>query len=119
MCDQRTFNLRSAHTMAGDVDDIVDAPGDPVIAVLIAPTAVAGEVFALVGREVGLLEAGVVAIDGAHHSGPGSGYAEVARGLAFKHLTVGVDDLRRHPEERPRCRTGLQLGCAGQGRDQD
>src|ERR1700752_3152463 len=119
MCDQRTFNLRSAHTMAGDVDDIVDAPGDPVIAVLIAPTAVAGEVLALVGREVGLLEAGVVAIDGAHHAGPGPGDAEIAGGLAVKHLAFGVDDLRHHAEEWPRRRTALQLVRARQRRDQD
>jgi hypothetical protein len=48
--------------MAGDVDDVVDAAGDPVIAIGIAPAAVAGEVLALVGREIGLLETDVVAI---------------------------------------------------------
>src|SRR5262249_17504497 len=98
---------------------VVDTTGDPVIAVGIAPTAVAGKVLALVGREVGLLEAGVVAIDRAHHPGPGPGDAEIAGGLAFEHLAVGVDDLRRHAEERPRRRARLQLGRAGQRRDQD
>jgi hypothetical protein len=29
--------------MAGDVDDVVDAAGDPVIAVGVAPATVAGE----------------------------------------------------------------------------
>ena len=70
--------------MAGDVDDVVDAPSDPVVAVGGAAAAVAG--LALVGREVGLLEAGVVAIDRAHRAQPGADETEIAGGLAFQHL---------------------------------
>ena len=57
MGDQRALDLGGAEPMAGDIDDVVDAAGDPVIAVGVAPAAVAGEIFALVGGEVGLLEA--------------------------------------------------------------
>ena len=45
MRDQRRFHLRRAHAVAGDVDHVVDAAGDPVIAVRVAPAAVAGEVL--------------------------------------------------------------------------
>ena len=45
--DQRRFDLGRAHAVAGDVDDVVDAAGDPVVAVLVAAAAVAGEVETL------------------------------------------------------------------------
>jgi hypothetical protein len=41
--------------VAGDVDHVVDAAGDPVVAVLVAAAAVAGEVVAGNVREVGLV----------------------------------------------------------------
>src|SRR5579872_3055760 len=119
MRHQRAFDFRGAHAMAGYVDDVVDAAGDPVKAVGIAAAAVAGEVFSLEGREIGLLETGVIAIDGAHLPGPGFRDAEIARRLALQHLTVAVDDLRHHAEERPRRRTRLEFRGAGQWRDQN
>jgi hypothetical protein len=54
-----------------DVDDVVDAAGDPVVAVLVAPAAVAGEVVGRGTAEVGLVEALVVAPDRARLAGPG------------------------------------------------
>ena len=47
--DQRAFDLRGADAVAGDVDHVVDAAGDPVIAVLVAAAAVAGEIKAGIG----------------------------------------------------------------------
>jgi hypothetical protein len=44
--DQRAFDLGGADAVAGDVDHVVDPAGDPVIAVLVAAAAVAGEVEA-------------------------------------------------------------------------
>ena len=35
--DQRALDLGRAHAVAGDVDHVVDAAGDPVVAVLVAP----------------------------------------------------------------------------------
>src|SRR6185437_13849604 len=52
--------------------DVVDAAGDPVIPVLVAPRAVAREVLALVGGEIGFDETLVVAEHGAHLAGPSS-----------------------------------------------
>ena len=68
--DEGGLHLGRAHAVAGDVDHVVDPAGDPVVAVGVAPAAVAGEVGALVLAEVGLGEAGVVAPDGAHLAGP-------------------------------------------------
>ena len=94
MRDQRALDLGGAEAVAGDVDHVVDAAGDPVIAVRVAAAAVAGEVLAGIGREVGVDEALVVAVDRAHLAGPGVGDAEIAGGRAFQHLALGVDELR-------------------------
>src|SRR3546814_4401860 len=53
---QRAFDFGGAHAVARDVDDVVDAPGDPPIAFGIAAAAVAGEIFAFVGRKISLGE---------------------------------------------------------------
>ena len=50
MGDQRAFDLGGADAVAGNVDHVVDAAGDPVIAVLVAAAAVAGEIEAGIGR---------------------------------------------------------------------
>src|SRR5438105_4681434 len=86
------------------LDEVIDAAGDPVITVGVAAAAVAGKILALVSREIGLLEAGVIAIDRAHHPRPRLADAEIARGFAVLHLAVGIDDLRHHAEERQRRR---------------
>ena len=46
VADQRAFDLGGAEPVAGDVEHVVDPAGDPVIAVLVAAAAVAGEIFA-------------------------------------------------------------------------
>ena len=90
MRHQRAFHFRGAHAMARHVDHVIDAAGDPVIAVLIAPRAVAGEIQALEGGEIGLHEPLVVAEHGAHHAGPGIREAQIA--LARRRAVRG----RRH-----------------------
>ena len=57
--------------MAGDVEHVVDAAHDPVVAVLVAPGAVAGEVDARDVAPVLGLVAVVVAVEGAEHRRPG------------------------------------------------
>src|SRR5262249_10228832 len=105
--------------MAGDVDDVVDASGDPIIAVGVAPAAVAGEILAGIGLEIGVDEALVVAEYGAHLSGPAVGDAQIARSRSLDHLAVGIDDLRDAAEDGQRCRPGLKPDRARQRRDQD
>jgi hypothetical protein len=55
--DQGALDLGGAHPVARDVDDVVDPAGDPVIAVLVPAAAVAGEILARIGGEIGLEEA--------------------------------------------------------------
>ena len=76
--DQGALDLGGAHAVARDVDDVVDPAGDPVIAVLVAAAAVAGEILAGIGREIGLEEPLVIAPDGAHLAGPAVGDAQIA-----------------------------------------
>src|SRR3546814_12294558 len=56
---------------------------------------------------------------GAHLAGPGIKHDQVAFGLAFKHLSIVVDDRRLPAEERPGGRSGLARDRAGQRRDHD
>ena len=62
MSDKRALDLGGAKTVAGDIDDIVDAAGNPIIAVFVAAAAIAGEIHARIGGEVDLLETIVVAV---------------------------------------------------------
>src|SRR5262249_28406651 len=86
---------------------------------LVAPAAVAGEILARIGLEIGVDEALMVAEHGAHHAGPAVRDAEISGAGAFEHLALGVDDLRDDAEERPRCRARLELGRARERRDQN
>ena len=52
--DQRAFDFGRAHAVARDVDHVVDAPCDPIVAICVAFAAVTGEVVAFVVREIGL-----------------------------------------------------------------
>src|SRR5690606_41518501 len=70
---QRALDLGGAHAVAGDVDHVVDPPGEPVVAVLVAPRAGAGEVPAGVPAGVGLGEPPLGRVGRAHHAGPGRG----------------------------------------------
>src|SRR3546814_10635705 len=47
--DQCAFHFGGADAVAGDVDHVINAPGDPVIAVSVAAAAIAGEIHARVG----------------------------------------------------------------------
>src|SRR5438270_2879096 len=78
--DERAFDLGGADTMTRDVDHVVDAAGDPIITVLVAPAAVAGEVKARIRLEIGFEEAAVVIPHGAHLARPRGGNAEVTAG---------------------------------------
>src|SRR5437899_353875 len=74
--DQRALHLGGAQPVPADVDHVVDAAGDPVIAVLVTAAAVAGEVLAGEGAEVRLAEPIGIAEDAAHDPRPRTGDAE-------------------------------------------
>src|SRR5690606_36509973 len=68
--DHGAFDLGGAHAVAGNVEHVVDAAGDPVVTVVVSTSAVAGEVHALEGLEIGIDVAIVVAIQGARLARP-------------------------------------------------
>ncbi len=120
MRHEGALDLRGAQTVARDVEHVVDPAGDPVVAVLVAAAAVAGEVEAGELGEVGLLEAPVIAVDRPCLARPGAAQAEVARdAVAGQLLALVVHQHRPHAEERQGGRARLARGGAGERGDED
>ncbi|KAF1854873.1 hypothetical protein Lal_00007140 [Lupinus albus] len=78
---------------------------------------IAGEILALVGGEVGLHEALVIAVDAAHLARPAVGDAEIAVCRTFQHIAFIVHQLRLDTEEGQGGGAGLQIRGAGKRRD--
>src|SRR5690606_18089129 len=114
---QRALHLGGADAVAGDIDHVVHAAGDPVVAVGVAAAAVAGEVGAGVGLEVGVDETIVVAVDRAHHPRPCVEDDQVALAFALDGHAVGVHQPGPDAEERERGRSRLPVERAGPRRD--
>src|SRR5947209_6418334 len=121
MRHQRALDLGRAEAVAGDVDHVVDAAGDPVEPVRVAAGAVTGEVAAGEAREIRFDKALVVAEHGAHLAGPGARQAQIALDYlpwgALQFIAVAIDDDRLDAEERPGRRARLQRRRARQRRD--
>ena len=64
--------------MAGDVQDIIHAASDPVVAVQVPAAAVSGEIETGELAEIGIGEPFVVAVNRARLAGPRAGEAKVA-----------------------------------------
>ena len=75
MRHQRAFDLCRAEPVAGNIQHIIDAAGNPIKAVFVAAAAIAGEISARILREISFDKALMVAIDGAHLPGPAIGNA--------------------------------------------
>ncbi len=119
MRDEGALDLGCAHAMTRHVQDIVDAAGDPVVTVLVAPRAVAREILAGELTEVGVEEALMIAVDRAHLSRPTVEHAEIADGLALADVAFVIADRRLDAEER-QCRgAGLERSRTGQRCQQD
>ena len=119
MSDQRALDLGGAEAMAGDIDDVVDPPGQPVEPVLVPAGAVTGKIQPGEIGKIGLYEAPVIAENRAHHAGPRIGDAEISFAGTVDDLAVIVDDDRLHAKERPSRRARLQWCRAGDRGDQD
>ncbi len=83
MRDERAFDFGCAHTVARDIDDIVNAAGDPIITIFIAPSAIASEIFARIGREICLEKAFMIPPYTAHLPRPAIGDAQITLGGPF------------------------------------
>ena len=114
--DQGALDLRAVpHPVARHVDHVVDPPGDPVVAVLVPAAAVAGEVLALEGREIGSART----VRGRRRPcASARASCRRCRGCpsvaALQVMALVVDDHRLDAEEGQRRRPGLQIGRAGQ-----
>ncbi len=113
MRHQGALDFGGAHAVSGDVEHIVDAPGDPVVTVLVAAGAVAGEVHAAEGLEVGIDETVVVTVNGAHLPWPGVENHQIALRRAFQQVAEIVHQPRHYAEQRPRRRAGLERRGTG------
>src|SRR5207237_9551537 len=91
----------------------------PVIAFLIEPRAVAGEIRAILPLAPVLAHEAIgIAVDAAQHRGPGAGQREQAA-ADLDALTFLIADLGEHARERLRARTRLQIRDPGKRRDHD
>src|SRR5262249_29165497 len=77
MIDEGAFDLHRPDAVPGDVEHVVDAPQNPVVAVGVPFGAVAREVDPGPAAPVHLPVALVVAPDGTQHAGPRAGDREL------------------------------------------
>src|SRR5690606_8705933 len=116
---QGTFHLGSADAVPGHVDHVVDAPGYPQVAIGIAARAVAGEVVARQGFEVGVDHALMIAVYAADLPRPtGLDRQQPAAGALDQRALV-VQQHRLHAEQRTGGATGLDVAGADQRAEHD
>ena len=116
MAHERALDFRRADAMAGDIDHVVHAAEQPVIAVGIHAAAVAGEIHVLEGGEIGVHEAQMVAPRCAHDAGPGFLDAELAAFVGRAFGAVVAQHHRLDAEKRLAGAAGFQGVDAGQRR---
>jgi hypothetical protein len=75
MAYERTLDLGGTHAVTGDVDDVVHAAEQPVVAVLVHTGTVPGEVLAGERREVDVSHEFVLGSPHVPRSMPGQGYS--------------------------------------------
>ena len=119
MGDKGGFDFSCSHPVAGDVQNVVNAAGDPEIAILIAARAVTREIASWEGGEISLDETLMVAIDGAHLAWPGMRDAQIAVNRAVQLVVVAIHQDRLDAEERACCRAWLGSCGTGKRCDQD
>ena len=117
--DQSAFNLGGADAVAGNIEHVIDATGDPVITIFVATTAITREVVAIIGREIGLDETIMIFEDRPHLAGPAIGQDEIAGRCAFENIAIGIDQSGLDTKEGPRCGAGFEGSRPRQGRDQN
>ena len=117
--DEGRFDLGGGQPVAGHVDHVVDPPGDPEIAVLVAPCAVAGEIGARAEpAEIGLHVPVGVVVQSAEHARPRPGQHEQAAALPDLGTRL-VHQGGRDARQREAGRSRLRSDQAGQGGDHD
>src|SRR5436305_14855446 len=108
MRDQSGLDLGRRDAMPRDVHHVVDAPEQPVVALLVTLAAVAGEVAPGEWGPVGLLVALRILVDPAGHRRPGALQDEVPTPPQRHGMTRVVHDVRLDPGEWERGGARLQ-----------
>ena len=102
--------------MPGDVQHVIDAAGDPVVAVFIAHHAVACHVVAGKPAEIGIDKPPVVSVNSAHDAGPRGFDAEIPGGGVALYFVAFFVQNHGFDAEEGECRgTWFQRCCCGQG----
>ena len=119
--NQRALDLGRAHAVARDIDHVIDAASDPIVSILVAPTAVARKIVALVLLEIGLLKTLVVAVHRAHLPWPRSAHGQDASDAVAFYLRafLRVEHDRLDAKEGESSRAGLRRSRPGQRRNED
>src|SRR5688572_1694768 len=97
MADEGAFDLHGPYPMAGNVDDVVNAPHNPEIPVFIAPRAIAREIDAFNIGPVLLFEAFRIAVDGSHHGWPRTFQNQKTALIRTNGLTASIHNVGNDP----------------------
>src|SRR5215470_10950724 len=119
MTYQRALDLRGAESVAGHVQNIVNAAYDPGITVFIATGAVAREIIVLEFAPVLLSIARIVAVDRAQHRRPRPANNQFAADVRSDFLPLCVDYRRIDAKEWQRSATRLGWCCPRKRSDHD
>ena len=114
---ERALDFRRADAMAGNIDDIVHATEQPVIAIGIHAATVAGEIHIFVGGKIGVDETVVVAPSRPHNSRPRFFNAQFSAFVRFAFGAVVAQNNRLDAKKGATGAAGFECVRAGQGRD--
>ena len=113
--DERALDLGRAEPVARDVDHVVDAARDPVVAVLVAARAVAREVLAGELLEIRVDEALMIAVDRAHLARPAVEQHEVAGATPSRILPCSSTIAGLTPKNGSVAEPGFSFVAPGSG----
>src|SRR4051812_35213141 len=114
MRDERALNLNRAQTMARYIEYIVDATHDPVIAIVVAASVVAGQVHAGHLAPINFLEAIIVAPNPAQHAGPRLRHHQPATLILTHRIASVIDNRRNDSRQRHGATARLRWDRTGQ-----
>src|SRR5262249_51370675 len=107
MAHQRALDFRCAESVTGHVQNVINAPDDPKITVLIATRAVTRKIIAFEFFPVLLSVALIVAVDRAQHRRPRPANDQFAANICADFLSSLINDGWVDAKERQRSATGL------------
>ena len=116
---QRALYLCRSKSVPGNVDYVIDAPGNPIEAILVPARTIAGEIVTGVGGEVSFDAALMVAVNAANLTWPAIAEHQVSGCCAFYFVAIGIQKSSLHAKEGCRCRARFEIGYARDWRDHD